>query len=76
MSNIAQNSEAFAAGVRRYDIIVSFNNTTVEDATHFMRLLADSPIGSTVTVGLFMNGKTVAARLPVVQSAAGRTRRR
>jgi S1-C subfamily serine protease len=76
VSNIAQNSAAYAAGVRRYDIIVSFNDTPVEDATHFMRMLADSPIGSTVSLGLFRGGKTLSARLPVVQSEGGRARRR
>ena len=77
VSNLSQDSAAYAAGVRRYDIIVSFNDTPVEDATHFMRMLADSKIGGTVTLGLLRSGKTLSARLPVVQSAGGgRSRRR
>jgi Do/DeqQ family serine protease len=77
VSNLSQDSAAYGAGVRRYDIIVSFNNTPIEDATHFMRMLADSQIGSTVTLGLLRGGKTMSARLPVVQSTGGgRSRRR
>jgi Do/DeqQ family serine protease len=75
VSNISPNSDAYAAGVRRYDIIVSFNNTPVEDASHFMRMLAESPIGGTVTLGLLRNGRTLSSKVPVVQSGA-RLRRR
>jgi Do/DeqQ family serine protease len=73
--NISQDSDAYAGGVRRYDVIVSFNGTAVEDATHFMRMLSDAQIGSTVTLGLFRSGRTLSAKVPIVQSG-GRTRRR
>jgi Do/DeqQ family serine protease len=77
VSGISQGSEAFAAGIRQYDIIVSFNNTPIEDATHFMRMLSDAPIGGTVSLGIFRAGKTLSAKVPIVQSsAATRSRRR
>jgi Do/DeqQ family serine protease len=75
VSAISQNSEAYAAGVRQYDIITSFNNTPVTDASQFMRLLSDAPIGGTVNLGLYRDGRTVSARVPIVQSG-GRARRR
>jgi serine protease Do len=74
--DILERSDAYAAGVRQYDIIVSFNGVTIEDPTHFMRMLADSPIGATVTLGLLRNGRTLSARVPVVQTTGTRNRRR
>jgi Do/DeqQ family serine protease len=76
VSAIAPASDAFAAGIRRYDIIVSFNNTTIEDATHFMRMLADAPIGGSVSLGVVREGRTFTAKVPIVQSSGARTRRR
>jgi Do/DeqQ family serine protease len=76
VSVISQNSDAFAAGVRQYDIITTFNGSPVTDASRFMRLLSDSPIGGTVTLGLYRDGRNLSARVPIVQSGGGRTRRR
>jgi serine protease Do len=76
VSGIAPSSDAYAAGVREGDIFVTFNGTTIEDAQHFMRLLADAPIGGAVTMGVFRNGRTLSAKVPIVQSTAGRPRRR
>ena len=49
---MARDSAAYAAGIRPGDVIVSFNGTDVEDTGHFLRLLADSRIGSTATIRL------------------------
>jgi len=76
VSDIATNSDAYAAGIREGDILVSFNNTTIEDAQHFMRLLADAPIGGTVAMGVFRSGRTFSAKVPIVQSSSVRSRRR
>jgi Do/DeqQ family serine protease len=75
VSGISPNSDAYAAGIREGDIIVTFNGTTIEDGQHFIRMLADAPIGGAVTLGLFRNGRTISAKVPIVQAGA-RTRRR
>ena len=49
---MTRGGAAYEAGIRPGDVIVSFNGTDVEDPGHFLRLLADSPIGSTATIGL------------------------
>ena len=49
---MARDSGAYASGIRPGDVIVSFNGATVEDPGHFLRLLADSAIGSTASIGL------------------------
>jgi serine protease Do len=76
VSDISDRSDAYAAGVRQYDIIVSFNGVIVEDPSHFMRMLSDSPIGGTVTLGLLRNGRPLSVKVPIVQTAAARARRR
>jgi Do/DeqQ family serine protease len=75
VSGILDRSEAYAGGLRQGDIIVSFNGTAVDDAQHFIKLLSDAEIGSTVTLGLLRDGKKASARVPISQ-ATGRGRRR
>ena len=76
VSEIVAGSDAYAAGIRQYDIIVSFNNVTIEDPTQFMRMLSDAPIGGTVTLGLLRNGRQVSAKVPIAQTSGARGRRR
>jgi Do/DeqQ family serine protease len=76
VSYISDRSDAYAAGMRQYDIIVSFNGVTIEDPSHFMRMLSDAQIGSTVTLGLLRSGRQVSAKVPVAQTQGTRIRRR
>ena len=71
---IDQRSDAFEAGLRAGDIIVSFNGTRIEDDSHFIRLLSDATIGASATVGVLREGRERTLRVPVVQ-ATGRGRR-
>ena len=76
VADVIERSDAYAAGIRQYDIIVSFNGVTIEDPTHFMRMLADAPIGGTVNLGLLRNSRSLSAKVPIVQTSGARTRRR
>ena len=73
--NMQQPSGAYSAGLRPGDVIVSFNGTTVEDQSHFVRLLSDAKIGTTVTLGLIREGKSISVKVPIVKST-GQGRRR
>ena len=73
--SMQQRSDAYLAGMRPGDIIVSFNGTLVEDQSHIMRLLSDAKIGSTVTLGLLREGKSLSVKVPIVKSV-GQSRRR
>jgi serine protease Do len=72
--NIDPRSEAYAQGLRRYDIIVEFNGTAFEDASHFLRLLADAEIGSTVSLTVVREGRSRQLRITIEQASAQRTR--
>jgi serine protease Do len=61
-----RDSQAYEAGVRAGDIIVRFNNTAIEDPSQLYRLVADAPIGSTATIRVLRNGRTIDFRLPIV----------
>jgi len=71
---IVRSSDAYAAGLRQYDIIVSFNKTPIEDASQFIRLLADAEIGSTATLTVFRDGRQRMVQVKIEQAAGARTR--
>jgi Do/DeqQ family serine protease len=76
VSRILDRSDAYAAGVRQYDVIVTFNGAVIEDISHFTRMLSDAPIGGNVSLGLLRNGRSLSAKVPIVQATATRGRRR
>jgi Do/DeqQ family serine protease len=73
--SMQQRSDAYAAGLRPGDVIVSFNGTTIEDQSQLYRLLSDAKIGTTVTLGVLREGKSISVKVPIVKST-GQTRRR
>ena len=62
---MSRSSAAYDAGIRPGDVIETFNGQPVDDANHFLRLLADAPIGSTVTMGIRRNGQRFEVKVPV-----------
>jgi Do/DeqQ family serine protease len=70
VSRMARNSAAYTAGIRPGDVIITFNGQRVEDPSHFLRLLADSQIGSTAKLELIREGATI--NITVQVSRAGR----
>jgi serine protease Do len=73
---MSNRSAAYLAGLRPGDIIVTFDGIDVEDGSHFMRLLADAEIGSTITLGVFRDGRTLTVKVPIVQRSSSRARSR
>jgi serine protease Do len=69
-----QRSDAYTAGIRPGDIIVSFNGTHLDDANHFARLLSDAKIGSTVSLVLLREGKQLTVKVPVAKATVQRRR--
>ncbi len=67
---------ALEAGLRPDDVIVSFNGQMVNDASHLLRLLADAPIGGTITLGVIQAGGRRDLKVRVVQRESPFRRRR
>ncbi len=74
--SIDTRAPAYVAGLRPGDIIVTFEGTPLEDASHFLRLLSDTRIGSTVTLTVLRNNVRATVKVPVVQAVGERPRRR
>ena len=67
-----RGSEAYEAGVRPGDVIVGFNGTRIDDPSQLYRLVADAKIGSTATIKVLRNGRTLDIKVPIVSDARGR----
>jgi Do/DeqQ family serine protease len=76
IAEIDSRSDAYEAGLRQYDIIVSFNSQTIEDTSQFVRMLADSKTPSAANLGVIRNGRQLTVKVPIVQSSGRNPRRR
>ncbi len=76
VSQMYRNSASFNAGLRPGDVITSVNGKTIEDASQFRRLVADSKIGTTATLHIVRDGRPADARVPIESSSSTASRRR
>jgi serine protease Do len=58
VSEVIKDSPAEKGGVKRGDIILSFNGTPVDALNDLPRQVADTPVGTRAKVEVFRNGKT------------------
>ena len=74
VQRMTRDSSAYDAGIRPGDVIVSLNGKPIEDVGQLLRLVADSPIGSKVTIGAYREGRKVEFKASVVamRQRAGR----
>ncbi len=59
VSGVTQGSPADKAGIKRGDVIVSYEGKKVENVSDLPRLVAETPVGKTVKVGLIRSGKSL-----------------
>jgi len=59
------NSPAEKAGLRRDDFIVEFNGRTITEMRDLTRAVADTPVGSTVPVRLYREGRLITVQVTV-----------
>jgi serine protease Do len=57
VARVEQNSPAAKAGVKANDAIVTFGGMRVWSAAQFARLVRETPLGRTVTLGIIRDGK-------------------
>jgi serine protease Do len=76
VTRMYRDSPSFDAGLRPGDVVVGFNGTAVDDASHLNKLIADSKIGSTASFKVLRNGRTIEMKIPIVAASSSRRRSR
>jgi len=76
VNQMSRDSAAYRNGLEPGDVIISVNGTTIVDPSQFVRLIADSGIGSTVQVVILREGKRTTLKIPVEAQQERRVRRR
>jgi serine protease Do len=71
-----RSSPSYDAGLRPGDVIVGFNGQAVDDASQLRRLVADSRIGTTATLKVVRNNRTLDMKIPIESSSSTASRRR
>jgi serine protease Do len=68
VNQMAPQSDAYAAGLRPGDIILTFNSRTVEDAAAFMRMLGDSKAGTVAKLEILRESRRLELTVPITRS--------
>jgi S1-C subfamily serine protease len=76
VNRMARVSAAYKAGLQPGDIIVSVNGQTIADPSHFVRLISDAAIGSTVRIEILREGERSTLRVPIEAQQERRQQRR
>lgn len=76
VNQMRRDSAAYKAGLLPGDIIISLNGQTIADPSQFVRLIADSAIGTTVRLEVLRDGQRTPLRIPVEAQQERQPRRR
>ena len=76
VNQMSRDSAAYRNGLEPGDIILSVNGTAIADPSQFVRLIADSSIGSTVRIEILREGRRSTLRIPIEIQQERRVRRR
>ena len=76
VNQMSRESTAYRSGLDPGDIVLSVNGTTITDPSQFVRMIADSSIGSTARVEILRDGSRSTLRIPIEQQQERRVRRR
>ena len=72
VNRMSRGTDAWAAGLRPGDIIVTFNGRPVEDASAFMRMLGDSKVGTTAKLQILRESRRLELTVPITRSRSTR----
>jgi serine protease Do len=72
VDQIAARSDAYAAGLRAGDIIMSFNGRPVDDPSQFLKMIADSKIGSTARLQILRESRRLEVIVPITRARRAR----
>ena len=76
VDQMSRDSAAYKNGLEPGDIILSVNGKAISDPSQFVRLIADSSIGSTVRIEILREGRRSTLRIPIETQQERRVRRR
>lgn len=76
VTRMNRESSAYRAGLRPGDIIKAVGDQTVTSPSQFVRLVADSAIGSTLRLEILRDGKPTSMNVPVERQQAQPARQR
>jgi serine protease Do len=68
VNQMSRDSDAYAAGLRPGDIIITFNSRTVEDAAAFMRMLGDSKAGTAARIVILRESRQLELTIPITRT--------
>ncbi len=72
VGDVTADGPADKGGIRRGDVIVSFNGKQVENATELRQIVAEAKPGSTATVGIMRDGKQMDEKVVLGERPKGR----
>jgi len=76
VNEMSRESAAYRNGLEPGDIIISVNGTTITDPSQFVRMIADSNIGSTAQIVILRDGRRSTLKIPIETQQERRIRRR
>jgi Do/DeqQ family serine protease len=68
VNQMTRDSDAYAAGLRPGDIIITFNSRTVEDAAALMRMVGDSKAGTSARIEILRESRRLELTVPITRS--------
>ncbi|MFI5364151.1 MAG: DegQ family serine endoprotease [Candidatus Binatia bacterium] len=71
VADVTPDSPALHAGLERGDIITDYDGTHIEAAHQLPTLVAETPVGKTVSVGVLRNGHPKTLSLTIAEMPAG-----
>jgi serine protease Do len=67
VSDVVKGTPAEAAGIKRRDVIVSFNGVSVREHEELPSIVANTPVGSSVPVEFYRGGKKTKVTVTITQ---------
>jgi S1-C subfamily serine protease len=67
---IGRGSASDRAGFQPGDVIVTYNGAKISDGQEFIRLVGETKVGTTATVGVLRRGRNLELKIPIEQTQA------